>query len=90
MPAGRRPFSRPAKYFKILNSQDGLPAAIPQAGEIIEGNHGQRAESGRHHRRIATAVRHAACLRNSAHDEFSSFGGGAGELGRPVFYAGAS
>ena len=37
-----------------------------------------------------TAVRHAACLRNSAHDEFSSFGGGAGELGRPVFYAGAS
>jgi hypothetical protein len=39
---------------------------------------------------MATAVRHAACLRNSAHDEFSSFGGGAGELGRPVFYAGAS
>jgi len=37
MPAGRRPFSRSAKYFKILNSQDGLPAAIPQAGDIIEG-----------------------------------------------------
>ena len=37
-----------------------------------------------------TAVRHAACLRNSAHDEVASFGGGAGELGRPVFYAGAS
>jgi hypothetical protein len=37
MPAGRRPFSRSAKYFKILNSQDGLPAAIPRAGDIIEG-----------------------------------------------------
>jgi hypothetical protein len=38
----------------------------------------------------STTVRHAVCLRNSAHGEFSSFGGGAGELGRPVFYAGAS
>jgi hypothetical protein len=39
---------------------------------------------------VCTAVRHAACLRNSAHDEVASCGGGAGELGRPVFYAGAS
>ena len=42
-----------------------------------------------HALRTPTAVRHAACLRNSAHDEFSSFGGGAGERA-PVFYAGAS
>ena len=49
-----------------------------------------QAESGMNPLAIHTAVRHAACLRNSAHDEFSSFSGGAGELGRPVFYAGAS
>jgi hypothetical protein len=37
MSAGRRPFSRPAKYSKmIFTSPDGLSAAIPQADEIIE------------------------------------------------------
>jgi hypothetical protein len=38
MPAGRRPFSHPADYSKMIrNSPDGLSAAIPQADEIIEG-----------------------------------------------------
>jgi hypothetical protein len=38
MPAGRWPFSRRAKYPKLIRiSPDELTAAIPQAGKIIEG-----------------------------------------------------
>src|SRR5690349_22226232 len=38
MSAGRRPFSRPAKYPKMfLSSPDGLSAAIQRADEFIEG-----------------------------------------------------